>query len=165
MNLGFMPIMALSAVQIVWIVILVLAISATVALYFFGNKMQKKQQEAEKQMQVGAQTISMLVIDKKVMKLKDAGFPQIVIDQTPKYLRRSKVPVVKAKIGPKIMTLMCDNNVFDIIPVKKEVKVVMNGIYIMEVKGARGGLEKKQEKVGFFKKMTNKLKGNSKKEK
>ena len=52
MNLGFMPIMALSAVQIVWIVILVLAISATVALYFFGNKMQKKQQEAEKQMQV-----------------------------------------------------------------------------------------------------------------
>ena len=165
MNLGFMPIMALSAVQIVWIVILVLAISATVALYFFGNKMQKKQQEAEKQMQVGAQTISMLVIDKKVMKLKDAGFPQIVIDQTPKYLRRSKVPVVKAKIGPKIMTLMCDNNVFDIIPVKKEVKVVMNGIYIMEVKGARGGLEKKQEKVGFFKKMTNKLKGNNKKEK
>lgn len=165
MNLGFMPIMALSAVQIVWIVILVLAISATVALYFFGNKMQKKQQEAEKQMQVGAQTISMLVIDKKVMKLKDAGFPQIVIDQTPKYLRRSKVPVVKAKIGPKIMTLMCDNNVFDIIPVKKEVKVVMNGIYIMEVKGARGGLEKKQEKVGFFKKMTNKIKGNNKKEK
>ena len=165
MGMGFMPIMALSAVQIVWIVILVLAISATVALYFFGNKMQKKQQEAEKQMQVGAQTISMLVIDKKVMKLKDAGFPQIVIDQTPKYLRRSKVPVVKAKIGPKIMTLMCDNNVFDIIPVKKEVKVVMNGIYIMEVKGARGGLEKKQEKVGFFKKMTNKLKGNSKKEK
>ena len=165
MNLGFMPIMALSAVQIVWIVILVLAISATVALYFFGNKMQKKQQEAEKQMQVGAQTISMLVIDKKVMKLKEAGFPQIVIDQTPKYLRRSKVPVVKAKIGPKIMTLMCDNNVFDIIPVKKEVKVVMNGIYIMEVKGARGGLEKKQEKVGFFKKMKNKLKGNSKKEK
>lgn len=32
------------------------------------------------------------------MKLKDSGLPQIVIDNTPKYLRRSKVPVVKAKV-------------------------------------------------------------------
>ena len=151
MNLGFMPIMALSAVQIVWIVILVLAISATVALYFFGNKMQKKQQEAEKQMQVGAQTISMLVIDKKVMKLKEAGFPQIVIDQTPKYLRRSKVPVVKAKIGPKIMTLIADAKVYDLIPVKKECKVVVSGIYITAIKSARGGLETPApKKKGFF---------------
>ena len=93
------------------------------------------------------------------MKLKEAGFPQLVIDQTPKYLRGSKVPVVKAKIGPKIMTLMCDNNAFEVLPVKKEVKVVMNGIYIMEVKGARGGLQPKEEKVGFFKRMTNKLTG------
>ncbi len=165
MNLGFMPVMALSGGQIALIVVLLVVIAATVALYFFGSKMQKKQEEAEKQMQIGAQTVSMLVIDKKVMKLKEAGFPQLVIDQTPKYLRRSKVPVVKAKIGPKIMTLMCDSNAFDVIPVKKEVKVVMNGIYIMEVKGARGGLEQKPEKVGFFKRMTNKLKGNNKKEK
>ena len=92
----------------------------------------------------------MLIIDKKRMKLKEAGFPAVVIENTPKYLRRSKVPVVKAKIGPKIMTLMCDASVFPILPIKKEVKVVVSGIYITEVKGARGGLEVPVKKKGFF---------------
>ena len=77
-------------------------------------------------MQAGAQTYSILVIDKKMMKLKDAGFPKVVLDQTPKYLRGSKVPVVKAKIVLKVATLMCDAKIFDLIPVKKEVKAVMN---------------------------------------
>ena len=54
------------------------------------------------------------------MKLKEAGLPDIVIENTPKYLRRSKVPVVKAKVGPKIMTLMCDAQVYPLIPVKKD---------------------------------------------
>lgn len=138
---------------IVLIVVGVVLIAALVALYIFGSKMQKKQEKAEADMKVGAQTYSILVIDKKMMKLKDAGFPQIVLDQTPKYLRGSKVPVVKAKIGPRVATLMCDAKVFDLIPVKKEVKAVMNGIYIIDVKGLRGGLDSKPEKLSFTEKM------------
>ncbi|MFA9463586.1 MAG: hypothetical protein ACERKN_04780 [Velocimicrobium sp.] len=149
----------MSTLSIALLVVLVVLIALIVFLYIYGNKLQKKQESAQKQMQVGAQTISMLVIDKKRMKLKEAGFPQIVIDQTPRYLRGSKVPVIKAKIGPKITTLMCDEKVFPIIPVKKEVKVVMNGIYIMDVKSARGGLEERPVKVGFFKKMKKKVTG------
>lgn len=91
------------------------------------------------------------------MKLKEADFPQIVIDQTPRYLRGSKVPVVKAKIGPKIMSLMCDEKIFDQIPVKKEIKAVMNGIYIMDVKGLRSNLVAPEKKQGFFKKMASKV--------
>ena len=143
----------------VLIVILVIVVAALAALYFFGNKMQKKQRENQAQLDAMAQTVSMLIIDKKRLKIKESGLPQMVIDQTPKYMRWTKLPIVKAKIGPKIMTLMCDNNAFEVLPVKKEVKVVMNGIYIMEVKGARGGLQPKEEKVGFFKRMTNKLTG------
>lgn len=154
-----LPVLALSALSITLIVVLVVLVALIAFLYIYGNKLQKKQQKAQEQMQVGAQTVSMLVIDKKRVKLKEAGFPQIVIDQTPKYLRGSKVPVVKAKIGPKIMPLMCDEKVFDLIPVKKEVKVVMNGIYIMNVKSARGGLEEKKKKVGLFKRMKNKVTG------
>ena len=75
------------------------------------------------------------------MKLKESGLPSIVIENTPKYLRRSKVPIVKAKIGPKIMTLMCDSNIYNVIPVKKEVKATVSGIYITAVKGLRGPLE------------------------
>ncbi len=43
----------------------------------------------------------------------------MVIDQTPKLMRRTKMPIVKAKVGPRIMTLICDAAIFDQIPVKK----------------------------------------------
>jgi len=144
--------------QIVLLVVLVVVAAALVGLYIFGSKMQKKSDAAQETMMAGAQTYSILVIDKKMMKLKEAGFPKVVLDQTPKYLRGSKVPVVKAKIGPKVVTLMCDAKIFDLIPVKKEVKAVMNGIYIIDVKGLRSGLDTKPEKQGFFKRLAAKVK-------
>lgn len=137
---------------IVMICIFVVLAIAMVALYFFGKKQEKKQAEQQEQMKAMAQSVSLLVIDKKRMKIKEAGFPAIVLENTPKYLRRVKVPVVKAKIGPKIMTLMCDDKIFPSIPIKKEVKAVISGIYITEVKGIRGPLETKEEKKkGLFK--------------
>jgi len=143
--------------MIVTLVIVLVVTAVLVALYIFGSKMQKKQEKAQADMMVGAQTYSILVIDKKKMKLKEAGFPAIVLEQTPKYLRNSKVPVVKAKIGPKVMSLMCEPKIFDLIPIKKEVKAVMNGIYIIDVKGARGGLAEKPEKLSFTQKIKAKL--------
>lgn len=135
---------------IVLIVILVILVAALIALYFFGKKAEKKQAEQKEQMDAVAQTMNMLIIDKKRMKLKEAGLPAIVLENTPKYLRRTKVSVVKAKVGPKIMTLMCDEQVFPLIPVKKEVKAVVSGIYITGVKGLRGPLETPKKKKGFF---------------
>ena len=82
-------------------VILVILIVALVVLYFLGRRLQKKQAASQEQMEAAKQTVSMLVIDKKMMRLKEAGLPQIVIDQTPKLMRRSKVPIVKAKVGKK----------------------------------------------------------------
>ncbi len=79
----------------------------------------------------------MLIIDKKKMKLADAGLPPIVLEQTPKYMRRAKLPIVKAKIGPQIMSLVCDASIFDVIPLKKEVKATVSGIYITDVRGIR----------------------------
>jgi uncharacterized iron-regulated membrane protein len=143
--------------QIILLVVLVLVAVALVILYRYGSKLQKQSSESQAQMWAGAQTVSILVIDKKRLKLKESNLPQIVIDQTPKYLRRSKVPVVKAKIGPKIMTLMCDDKIFDLIPVKKEVKAVMNGIYILDVKGLRSNLEAKPVKQSLMQKIKSKI--------
>lgn len=137
-------------------IIVVVAIIAVVVLYIIGTRLQKKQESSQAQMQAAAQTVSLLVIDKKRMKLKEAGLPKIVVDQTPRYLRGSKVPVIKAKIGPKIMVLICDEKIFDLVPVKKEVKAVLSGIYIMEVKGLRSGLEVKPVKQSLFKKLRSK---------
>ena len=121
-----------------------------------GKKAEKKQAEQQEQLDAVKQTVSMLVIDKGRIRLKDAGFPPIVLENTPKYLRRSKVPVVKAKVGPKVMTLMCDAQVYPTIPVKKEVKATVSGIYITGVKGLRGPLETPEKKKGFFARLRNK---------
>lgn len=136
--------------MIIMLIILVILIAALIALYFFGKRTEKKQAEQKAQMDAVAQSVNMLIIDKKMMKLRDAGLPAAVLENTPKYLRRSKVPIVKAKVGPKIMTLMCDAQVFPLIPVKKEVKAVVSGIYITGVKGVRGPLETPPKKKGFF---------------
>ena len=126
---------------IVLIVVLVILIGVLVGLYFFGKKAEKKQAAQQEQMDAMAQTVNMLIIDKKKMKLKEANLPSAVLENTPKYLRRTKVPVVKAKVGPRVMTLMCDVKIFDLIPIKKEVKATVSGIYITAVKGVRGPLE------------------------
>lgn len=135
---------------IVFLVIIALLIAALVAIYFWGKRMEKKQEEQQEQLRATAQSVSMLIIDKKRMKIKDAGLPATVLQNTPKYLRRAKVPVVKAKVGPKIMTLMCDERIFPLIPLKKEVKAVVSGIYITDVKGIRGSLATPEKKKGFF---------------
>lgn len=142
----------MSTWHIVLIVILVILVAAIVALYILGKKSQKKKEEQEAQIAAAAQTISMLVIDKKHMKLKDSGLPAAILEQTPKLLRRSKMPIVKAKVGPKIMTFICDDSIFDSIPTKKEVKAVVSGLYITRVKGLRGAVEQAPKKSKFWQK-------------
>lgn len=141
----------------VLLIVAVVIVAIFIVLYFVGKKLQKKQADSEEQMKAIAQTFSILVIDKKKMKLSEANLPKMVLEQTPKYLRRSKVPIVKAKIGPKVMSLMCDAKIFDLIPIKKEVKAVISGIYITDVKGLRSNLEAKAPKKGFFRKIKDKV--------
>ena len=135
------------------VIVIVLAIIIAV-LYFLGKKAQKKQAEQQELLDANKQTVSMLIIDKKRMKMKDAGLPQMVIDQTPKMMRGSKLPIIKAKVGPQIVSLICDEKIFDSVPVKKEVKAVVSGIYVLDVKGLHGKTEAAPEKKkGFFKRM------------
>ncbi|MGN1141613.1 MAG: hypothetical protein ACI4TF_10455 [Oliverpabstia sp.] len=142
--------------QILLIIIIILA-AVLVVLYFLGKRAQKKQAERQEQIEAAKQTTTMLIIDKKRLPIKDSGLPQMVIDQTPRLMRRSKLPIVKAKIGPRIMVLVADEKVYDLIPVKKEVKATVSGIYITDVRGVRGPLATPPQKVGFFKRMKRKI--------
>lgn len=144
-------------VFIVLIVVAVVLIVALILLYRFGNKMQKKNEKSQADLKAGAQTTSLLVIDKKRLKLKEAGLPSIVVEQSPKYLRGAKVPIAKVKIGPRVLNMICDEKIFDLIPIKKEVKAVINGIYIMDVKGLRSNLEAKPKKMGPLKRLRKKF--------
>ena len=99
------------------VIVIVLAIIIAV-LYFLGKKAQKKQAEQQELLDANKQTVSMLIIDKKRMKLKDSGLPQAVIEQAPKLMRSSKLPIVKAKVGPQVMSLVCEEKIFVSVTVK-----------------------------------------------
>ncbi|MBP5661228.1 MAG: hypothetical protein J6X08_07865, partial [Lachnospiraceae bacterium] len=74
---------------IIAIVVLVVLIALVVVLYFLGKKAEKRQAEQNAQIEQYKQTVSMLIIDKKRMKITESGLPQSVIDQTPKLMRRA----------------------------------------------------------------------------
>ena len=152
-------ILLISKVTIVLLIVLVVLAGIAVALYFLGKKAQKKEAEQREQIDAMKQTISMLIIDKKRMKIKDSGLPQAVIAQTPKMMRWSKLPIVKAKVGPQVLSLVCDDKIFDSVPVKKEVKATVSGIYITSVKGLHGSNDKNKEapKKSKFKQFVDKL--------
>ena len=147
----------MTAKTITLIVLALLLIGGIVALYFAGKKAQKKQAEQQEALEANKQTATMLIIDKKRMKFKDAGLPQMVVDQTPKYMRRAKLPILKVKVGPQIMTLICDEKIFDMVPVKKEVKAVVSGIYVLDVKNLHGKVAVTPVKKSKFKKFVEKL--------
>ncbi len=153
------PVVLMSTVSIVLIVVLVVVLVALGVLAFWGNKQQKKAESAQQQIEAAAQPMTMLVIDKKKMKLTESGLPKIVIDSTPKLMRRTKVPVVKAKVGPRIMTLIADDKIYDLIPVKQEIKAMVSGMYILSVRSLRGPALTAPPKVGFFQRMKNKISG------
>ncbi len=134
---------------IVAFVVVVLAI-----LYSRGQKLQKKQAEQRETMVANGQPINLLVIDKKRMALKDAGLPSVVMEQTSRRSRYARVYVVKAKVGPRVMTLIADDDVYDLIPVKAEIRATVSGIYIIGVNNFRNAPLPPKEKKGLVARIT-----------
>ena len=139
------PVLALATWSIVLIVILVVLVAALIGLYFFGRKAEKKQAEQQKTMEANAQTINAFVIDKK-----EAGLPSIVLEQSPKYARISKVPIVKVKAGPRVMNLIADPKVYEQILPKQDIKATVSGLYITSFKRIRGPIYEPPKKKKRF---------------
>lgn len=146
--------LAIGTVGIVLLVIIVILIIAIIALYILGRRMQKKEAESQSQMEAASQSMTFYIIDMKRMKFKDANLPKIVMEQTPKYARRVKLPILKVKVGPRVMSLICDPKVFDTLAPKQEVKAKVSGIYVTSAKRVRGPIvetdpkkRKEQEKA------------------
>ncbi len=149
----------ISTPLLVSIIILAVLVGIVILLYFLGKKAQKREAEQKEQIDAMKQTVSMLIIDKKRMKIKESGLPQAVIDQTPKMMRWTKLPIIKAKVGPQVLSLVCDDKIFDNVPVKKEVKATVSGIYVTSVKGLRNSSDQNKNvpKKGKFKQFVEKL--------
>ncbi len=136
---------------IVLIIVAVVLAGGLIAFYFLGKRADKKREEQQAQLDAISQTVSMLVIDKKRMHLKDAGLPEAVMNaDIPWYAKASKLPVAKVKLngpgGSQIMTMIVEAEIFDDLPVKKEIKATVSGLYITGFKGNHGKLQTQPKK-------------------
>lgn len=137
---------------LIMIIVIVVALAIMFVLYRVGDKLQKKQSAQREQMVEAAQPMNMLIIDKKMLPMKDAGLPKMVMEQTPKRYQKAKLPIAKVKVGPQIMNMICDDAIFDELPTKGEVKAMVSGIYIISVKSVRGKKVAQEEETGKKKK-------------
>ena len=134
---------------LIMIIVIVVALAIMFVLYRVGDKLQKKQSAQREQMVEAAQPMNMLIIDKKMLPMKDAGLPKMVMEQTPKRYQKA---IAKVKVGPQIMNMICDDAIFDELPTRGEVKAMVSGIYIISVKSVRGKKVAQEEETGKKKK-------------
>ena len=145
---------------IIFTVVLVVA-AILVGLFFLGRHLQKKQGEAQKAIDQNRQTVQAYVIDKKKMKLSEANFPKAASEKIPFYLKTRKLPMAKVKVGPQIITMLVDTNVYKTLPVKRNMRLEISGAYILGYNTAKKG-EKKPEvkrKLTFREKVAARFRG------
>ena len=122
---------------LVTIIVLVLGI----AIYFLNKWATRKSTEQFDMVEQNKQTVSLYIIDKKKDKLTNANLPKAMVAQIPRMGKLMKMPLVKVKAGQQIMTMVCDKDVYDALPVKKTVMVEVAGAYIVGMKGMKTKLE------------------------
>ena len=108
-----------------------------VVLYFLNKWAGRRMSDQQDMVERHKQPATIYVIDKKKDKLTNANLPKAMASQVPRMGRMMKMPLVKAKIGPQIMTLVCDKAVYEALPVKKNVTVELAGAYIVSMKGMK----------------------------
>lgn len=117
------------------IIIVLLLIGAGVVVYrILKQKVQKKMDDQQHLVNQHKVPASILVLEKRMDKISNANIPKSVIEQIPKVYKIKKVPIVKAKIGPQVMDLLCDEDVYEKLPERKTVRVDLAGIFIAAVK-------------------------------
>ena len=140
------------------ILVFVIFVLLVVGLYLLNRWTSKRLVEQKSLIERTRQPASIYVIDKKKDRVQNANFPKAVQEQIPKWNKLMKMYLVKAKIGPQIMTLMCDKEVYNALPLKKTVKVDIAGIYIVSMKGMKSkeelaALRGKGEGVPWYKRL------------
>ena len=116
----------------------VVVVAVFAAFYFLNRWASKKMGDQQAMVEKTKQEVQIFVIDKRRDRISNVNLPKAVHEAVPKVSKLMRMYFIQAKVGPRIMTLMCDRkHVFNAIPVKKNVKVELAGIYIVSVKGMK----------------------------
>lgn len=124
-------------VWVIYVIILVVIVALVIAFRIFRKRMQKKMANQKAIVDQHKVTTSVFIIEKKKGKLTDARLPKPVLDQIPAIYKFRKLPLVTAKVGPQIATLICEEDVFKKLPEKKNVRVDLAGIFIVSINEKR----------------------------
>jgi uncharacterized membrane protein YqiK len=121
----------------IYIIIAVVIVALVVGFKIFRSRMAKRVEKQQAIVNQHKVTTSIFVIEKKKGKIGDARLPKSVTDQIPTIYKIRKLPLVTAKVGPQIVTLICEENVFKKLPEKKNVRVDLAGIFIVSINEKR----------------------------
>ncbi|KXL52021.1 hypothetical protein CLNEO_25370 [Anaerotignum neopropionicum] len=128
------------------LIIITVVLAIIIALLYYFNKVNmRKMVQAQDFIDSNRATVQIFVIDKRQEKPSPSNLPKVVYDQMPRTTKMRKANLIRAKIGPQITTLICDKPVYNVIPVKKSVKVDLAGMYIVGITGMN--LENKKKKT------------------
>ena len=130
--------------DIVIIIICVVGLSI-LGFYMYNRKNLSKMIQAQDFIANNKIITQVFIIDKKFEKPTKENTPKMIYDQLPKLSRMRKMALVKAKVGPQIVTLTCSKDIYNILTTKKSIKIELAGILINKVIGVN--LEDKKDKT------------------
>ena len=128
----------------IFIIVLVLIAAIVAGLYYLNRRTIRRVIQTQDFIDQNRMTAQIFVIDKKQERPSAHNLPKNVFEQLPKSAQMRKTYLVKAKVGPQIITLMCDKPVYEVLPVKKNVKVDLAGMYIVSITGMNLADKKKK---------------------
>ena len=128
----------------IFIIVLVLIAAIVAGLYYLNRRTMRRVIQTQDFIDQNRMTAQIFVIDKKQERPSAHNLPKNVFEQLPKSAKMRKTYLVKAKVGPQIITLMCDKPVYEVLPVKKNVKVDLAGMYIVSITGMNLADKKKK---------------------
>ena len=128
------------------LIVFIALVAIVGGMYFLNKWAAKRIGNQQDLIDKNKQVATIYVLDKKKDYAKNVNLPKVVMSTLPKTYKFLKMYFVQAKIGPQIMTFMCEKKVYNVIPLKKNIKVDLAGIYIVSVKGVKSEYEQKEMK-------------------
>ncbi len=126
------------------LIVTIVVVLVVVLLYQLNKKSMRRMIQAQDFIDQNRMTVQIFVIDKKQERPSPSNMPKAVFAQMPAAVKRKKANLIRAKAGSKIVTFICDKPVYEVLPVKKNVKVVVAGMYIVSVVGMNLADKKKK---------------------
>jgi len=128
-----------------WLFIsLVIVFVGGIIIYQLGKRNIKKSKEANTLLDQYRMTTPILVLEKRLERPTLQNIPKNYYEKLPRSSKIRKMPILKAKVGPQIVTLFCDKTVYNALPLRKTVKVELSGALVLNIVGMN--LEKKKKK-------------------